>query len=132
SRTTSRLFVLWLDEPQFEILDATKPNYDRRVLPLDDFPVVLTSGVPLPACFVYVGKHDLSDENGQALRLTEQAVLISRILAGLCGSTVLELLTHIQDAAVREAAYEIKGALVTRVLQRSIGTNCRIAYANSP
>ncbi|GAA1001028.1 hypothetical protein GCM10009555_104950 [Acrocarpospora macrocephala] len=30
---TSRLFVLWLDEPQHEILDATERNYDRRLLP---------------------------------------------------------------------------------------------------
>ncbi|WP_061298733.1 hypothetical protein [Herbidospora cretacea] len=111
---TSRLFVLWLDEPQFEILDATEPNYDRRLLPLDDFPVVLTSGVPLQACYVYVGKHGyLSDEAGQALRLTEQRALITRILGlstelrRLCGSTVPEFLTRVQDATVREDAYEI-------------------------
>lgn len=111
---TSRLFVLWLDDPQLEILDATEPNYDRRLLPLDSFPVVLTSGVPLQACFAYVGKHGcLSDEQGQALRLTEQRALISQVLGlsaelrNLCGSTVAEFITQVQNPAIREAAYEI-------------------------
>ncbi|WP_062439994.1 hypothetical protein [Herbidospora daliensis] len=110
---TSRLFVLWLDEPQFEILDATEPNYDRRLLPSDNFPVMLTSGVPLPACFVYVGKHGyLSDETGQALRLGEQSALIARVIAlsaelrNLCGSTVSEFIEQAQDVTVREAVYE--------------------------
>ncbi|GAA1001032.1 hypothetical protein GCM10009555_104960 [Acrocarpospora macrocephala] len=39
--------------------------------------MVLTSGVPLPACFVYVGKHGyLSDENGQVPAYTGRGCLL--------------------------------------------------------
>jgi hypothetical protein len=105
------LFVLWLDDRQLEILDVTEPNYDRCSLPESSFPVRLVSGVPLPACQVYRGKHGcLVDASGTPVRLEPQAALINRLLArsaalrGLCGASVEEFVARTKDAAVRESA----------------------------
>lgn len=110
----SRLFLLWLDDEQLTALDATEPNYHRRLLPGDGFPAFLESGDRLPACFVYVGKHGcLTDEAGSPWPLRDQASLIqdlldsSPALRSLCGSTPSEFLDSVRNPATREAAYRI-------------------------
>ncbi|SDM36841.1 hypothetical protein SAMN05421874_1627 [Nonomuraea maritima] len=111
---TSRLFVVWLDERELAALDVTEPNYWRRRLPADRHPVTLESGVRLPPCFVYVGKHGcLVDEGGAARRLTDQHTLIqvlldeSAELRRLCGSTAEEFISSVRDEALRDTIYQL-------------------------
>ena len=106
----SRLSVLWLDNAQLRILDETEPNYWRRGLPAESFPVRLESGVALPECFLYVGKHGcLVDTRGQPRRLTDQRTLIqellneSPLLRKLCGKSPEEFVARMQDSETREA-----------------------------
>lgn len=78
----SRLFVLWLDDVQLHTLDDTEPNYWRRSLPGESFQVTLDSGVALPRCFLYVGKHGcLAGTAGQPRRMVDQRTLIQELLA---------------------------------------------------
>jgi hypothetical protein len=107
----SRLFVLWLDNAQLGILDDTEPNYWRRRLPTESCTVRLESGVTLPECFVYVGKHGcLLGTQGQPRQLTDQRTLIqelldeSPLLRTLCGESPEEFVLRVQDAETREAA----------------------------
>ncbi|KOX10328.1 hypothetical protein ADL05_26520 [Nocardiopsis sp. NRRL B-16309] len=106
----SRLFVLWPDGTELAALDATEPNYRRRLLPVDRHSVTLASGVRLRSCFVYVGRHGrLVDEAGRPRRLTDQATLIRALLAesaalrGLCGTTPEAFVERARDPAVRAA-----------------------------
>ncbi|WP_304450832.1 hypothetical protein [Nocardiopsis sp. YSL2] len=106
----SRLLVLWPDPTELEVLDATEPNYRRRPLSVARHPVTLASGVRLPSCFVYVGRHGcLVDDGGRPRRLTGQAALIRALLAesaalrGLCGTTPEEFVDRVRDPGVREA-----------------------------
>jgi hypothetical protein len=106
----SRLSVLWLDNVMLRILDETEPNYWRRRLPAESFPVRLESGVALPKCFLYVGKHGcLVDTRGQPRRLTDQRTLIqelldeSPLLRKLCGESPEEFVARVQNSETREA-----------------------------
>ncbi|MCA2186299.1 hypothetical protein [Nonomuraea cavernae] len=110
----SRLFVLWLDDHELAVLDATEPNYDRRRLPVERHPVTLESGVRLPPCFVYVGRHGcLVDETGRARRLTDQRSLIqclldeSAELRRLCGSTPDEFVALVRDETLRDTIHRL-------------------------
>jgi hypothetical protein len=110
----SRLFVIWPDNAQLCILDETEPNYWRRRLPADEFPVRLESGITLPECFLYVGKHGcLVDAEGRPRRLTDQRALIqelldeSPLLRKQCGESPEEFVTRVQDSATREAVRRI-------------------------
>lgn len=106
----SPLFVLWLDNLQLRILDETEPNYWRRGLPAESFPVRLESGVALSKCSLYVGKHGcLVDTQGQPRRLTDQRALIqelldeSPLLRKLCGESPEEFVARVQNSETREA-----------------------------
>ena len=106
----SRLSVLWLDNVQLRILDETEPNYWRRRLPAESFPVRLESGVALSKCFLYVGKHGcLVDTQGQPRRLTDQRTLIqellddSPLLRKLCGKSPEEFVARVRGSETREA-----------------------------
>ncbi|MGW0482637.1 hypothetical protein [Nonomuraea sp. NPDC003214] len=110
----SRLFVLWLDERELATLDVTEPNYWRRRMPAERHPVVLESGVRLPPCFVYVGRHGcLTDGNGQARRLVDQPTLIQGLLDDspelrrLCGGTPEEFVSRVRDEAIRDEVYRL-------------------------
>ncbi|SDM13985.1 hypothetical protein SAMN05421874_14047 [Nonomuraea maritima] len=111
---TSRLFVLWLDDRELATLDVTEPNYWRRRLPVDRHPVTLESGVRLPPCFVYVGRHGcLTDGHGLARRLVDQPTLIQSLLDDslelrrLCGGTPEEFVERVREEAIREEVYRI-------------------------
>ncbi|MBT2226219.1 hypothetical protein [Nonomuraea sp. NEAU-A123] len=111
---TSRLFVLWLDDQQLATLDRTEPNYWRRVLPTERHPVTLESGVRLPSCFVYVGRHGcLVDATGRARGLTDQTMLIQSLLdeseelRRLCGTNPEDFITRVRQEVVREAIYQL-------------------------
>jgi hypothetical protein len=106
----SPLFVLWLDNVQLRILDETEPNYWRRRLPAESFPVRLESGAALSKCFLYVGKHGcLVDTHGRPRQLTDQRTLIQELLDGspllrkLCGESPEEFVVRVQDSETREA-----------------------------
>jgi hypothetical protein len=110
----SRLFVLWLDNAQLHILDESEPNYWRRRLPAESFPVRLESGVTLPKCFLYVGKHGcLMNTEEWPKRLTGQRTLIQELLdesllvRKQCGESPEEFVTRVQDSATREAVRRI-------------------------
>jgi hypothetical protein len=123
--TIARLFVLWLDDVQLRTLDETEPNYWRRSLPIGSFPAKLASGVVLPKCFLYVGKHGcLVDAAGQPRRLGDQRSLIQDLLdespqlRKLCGETPDDFVARAQDPTVRETVQRIF-ALEGRVLPQS-------------
>lgn len=110
---SARLFVLWLDDEQLRVIDASEPNYHRRMLPADAYPVVL-GGVVLPYCFVYVSKHGcLMDEAGVPRRLVGQNELMASVLRAspalrdLCGATPEEFVTAVANPGIREAAFQV-------------------------
>ncbi|WP_214104554.1 hypothetical protein [Acrocarpospora catenulata] len=112
--TVSRLFVLWLDDRQLDILDATEPSYDRRPVPEDLHPVSLVSGVRLQGCHIYVGKHGyLADAEGMPYPLEDQRTLITHLLNAsatlkeLCGDSPGDFIAKVKDIAVRETAYAL-------------------------
>jgi hypothetical protein len=112
--SVSRLFVLWLDNSQLRVLDETEPNYWRRRLPAESCTVRLESGIALPKCFLYVGKHGcLVDMQGRPRRLTDQRTLIqelldeSPLLRELCGESPEEFVARVQDSETREAVRRI-------------------------
>ncbi|GLW08974.1 hypothetical protein Misp01_41040 [Microtetraspora sp. NBRC 13810] len=121
---SSRLFVLWLDDRELSTLDITEPNYWRRRMPVERHPVALESGVLLPPCYVYVGKHGcLADETGEARRLTDQRRLIQSLLdesaelRRLCGSTPDEFISLVRDEALRDTIYRLFPAERRTLLQ---------------
>jgi len=76
---TGRFVVLWLDEEQLPVVDATEPNYRRIPLPgavsLEDGPA---------ACGLYAGRHGcLVDRRGRPFHLTGQAALLAGLLGDL-------------------------------------------------
>ena len=74
----ARLPVLWLDEAQLSVLDATEPNYRRR--PLPDTARVDDGWRP----DLYAGRHGcLVDRRGEPFTLTGQAELLAALLADL-------------------------------------------------
>ena len=110
----ARVFVLWLDGEQLDALDATEPNYWRRTLPSERFPVDLASGVRIPNCFIYVGKHGcLVNAAGEPRRLISQMSLIEQLLAestalrDLCGATVHDFTASVRHEAVRQAVRQL-------------------------
>jgi hypothetical protein len=75
---TRRFVVLWLDEEQLPVVDATEPNYRRIPLPPG---VSLDDGTPAD---LYAGRHGcLADRHGRPFTLTGQAELIAALLADL-------------------------------------------------
>jgi hypothetical protein len=76
-----RLVVLWLDDAQLTVVDATEPNY-RRLRPPAGVRVALDGASD--ACWVYAGRHGcVTDRRGRPFRLTAQAELLARLLADL-------------------------------------------------
>jgi hypothetical protein len=72
-----RLPVLWLDDAQLSVLDATEPNYRR--LPVPD--TVTVDGLRPE---MYAGRHGcLADRRGEPFTLTGQVELLARLLADL-------------------------------------------------
>ncbi len=81
SGVTCELIVVWLDDEQLAIVDATEPNY-RRVAPPDTATVSLAAR-PL-ACELYAGRHGyLVDAGGAPFTMTGQAELLAALLADL-------------------------------------------------
>jgi hypothetical protein len=80
-----RLVVLWPDDAQLSVIDATEPNY--RLLPVPGtVTVTLDGGAPLAGCRLYAGRHGcLLDRNGVPFPLTGQAELVTGLLADLPG-----------------------------------------------
>ncbi|MGC5009601.1 hypothetical protein ACLQ2R_02430 [Streptosporangium sp. DT93] len=107
----SLLFVVWVDDTQLGVLDATEPNYLRLVLPDDSFPATLPSGETLPSCHVYVSRHGcLVDEEGVPLPLAPQRELIGHLLGRsaalrrLFGRTPEEFVLGAGEEGTREVA----------------------------
>ena len=104
----SQLWVIWLGPEALIAMDATEPNYRRVRLPAR-YPVYLTSGAIVPGCSVYLSRHGhLINAEGEPRLLTDQATLISGLLAevpGLmirAGPTPREWLRRVQDEHVRD------------------------------
>ena len=78
---TGRFVVLWLDEEQLPVVDATEPNYHR--IPLPDA-VALEDGPAAAGCELYAGRHGcLVDRRGRPFLLAGQAELLAGLLADL-------------------------------------------------
>ncbi len=110
---TSDLWVVWLDLPALAAIDATEPNYERIRLPAR-YPVRLTTGQPVTSGWIYRSRHGyLVNQNGEPRRLTDQATLISALLAGipalrpLAGTSPQEWIERTRDAAVRDAIRDV-------------------------
>ena len=104
----SNLWLVWLDAAALTAIDATEPNYGRVRLP-PRYPVRLTTGETITRCWVYLSRHGyLVNDAGEPRRLTDQATLISALLAGipalrpLAGASPQEWIERSHDAAVRE------------------------------
>lgn len=77
---TGRFVVLWLDEEQLPVVDATEPNYHRIPLPRA---VSLDDGTA-DGCDVYAGRHGcVVDGRGRPFHLGGQADVIADLLADL-------------------------------------------------
>jgi hypothetical protein len=61
------VFVLFLDQPQLEILIATEGNYEHIELDGDRYPVVLAIGERLPATTAFVSKRGVLGVDGRAV-----------------------------------------------------------------
>lgn len=73
-----RLPVLWLDDAQRSVLDATEPNYRRRPVP---YPASVDDGRRPD---LYAGRHGcLVDRRGEPFALTGQAGLLAALLDDL-------------------------------------------------
>jgi hypothetical protein len=80
---TGSLVVLWPDDRQLAVIDATEPNYHRLPLP-GTVTVSLDGAAPLGGCGLYAGRHGcLADRHGRPFRLTGQAELVTGLLADL-------------------------------------------------
>jgi hypothetical protein len=108
----SNLWLVWLDAAALAAVDATEPNYERIPLPTR-YPVRLTTGRPVMPCWVYLSRHGyLINEAGEPRRLTDQATLISALLAGipalraLGGTSPQEWIERTHDPAARDAIRE--------------------------
>jgi hypothetical protein len=109
----SDLWVLWLDPDALDAVDATEPNYHRVRLPAG-CPVHLTSGQAVTDGWVYVSRHGhLLNAAGQPRRLTDQATLITALLAELpalrelAGTDPGQWIERTRDPAVRAAVREL-------------------------
>ncbi|MFF1923710.1 hypothetical protein ACFVW8_24450 [Streptomyces sp. NPDC058221] len=52
------LVVAWLDSEQLEAVDATEfPDYQRAILPGDEFPMTMPSGERLGGAYIYFSSH---------------------------------------------------------------------------
>jgi hypothetical protein len=108
----SDLWVVWLDAAALAAVDATEPNYERIQLPTR-YPVRLTTGQPVMQSWVYLSRHGyLINEAGEPRRLTDQATLISALLAGipalrtLGGTSPQEWIERTHDPVARDAIRE--------------------------
>jgi hypothetical protein len=108
----SDLWVVWLDAAALAAIDATEPNYERIRLPAR-YPVRLTTGQPVRQGWVYLSRHGyLINEAGEPRRLTDQATLISALLAGipalrtLSGTSPQEWIERTHDPGARDAIRE--------------------------
>lgn len=104
----SSLMVLWLDDAQLGVVDATEPNYHRRRVPRAHA-VTLASGVEVRSSHCYVSRHGcLVDGHGVPVRLRRQRSLITELLADVpglrerCGTTPEEWLIRVRDVEIRE------------------------------
>jgi hypothetical protein len=71
--STTTVVVAWLDEAQTARLDATEPNYIRRMLAGSAYPVRLTgSGEELPDVAVYESAHGLLADGDGPVSLRRQ------------------------------------------------------------
>jgi hypothetical protein len=109
----SDLWALWLDPEALRALDATEPNYQRIRLP-SRYPVHLRPGPPVRGCGVYVSRHGhLIDRAGEPRRLTDQATLITRLLAdvpalmALAGTSPGEWIRRTRDEGVRNGIRDL-------------------------
>ncbi|MCX5322241.1 hypothetical protein [Streptomyces sp. NBC_00120] len=74
------LFITWLDAAQLEIVDASEGisdpdgEYDRVLLPPEDFPMALESGELLGGAYLYVHRYGvLHDGSGDPVRIPASA-----------------------------------------------------------
>ncbi|MCS0603898.1 hypothetical protein NX794_22185 [Streptomyces sp. LP11] len=86
-RTTTRLFVIWLDPAQLEVIDASEGvplphgNFRRAWLPAPDVRVELADGGVLPGVFCYVNRHGvLRGDLGAPRRHPGQRELLAGLL----------------------------------------------------
>ena len=109
----SELWVLWLDKVALAAVDATEPNYHRVRLPAR-CPVRLTSGQVVAEGWVYVSRHGhLLNAAGQPRRLTDQATLITALLAelpelqALAGTDPEQWIERTRDPGVRDVIRQL-------------------------
>lgn len=107
----SHLFVLWLDDEQVRIMDATEPNYDRTALAHPD---VLLEDRFATRPSLYVSRHGrLVDQMGRDRRLRPQPELIpslleeSERLRAIAGPDTASWLQAMADPAARDEARRI-------------------------
>ncbi|MCT9141572.1 hypothetical protein [Streptomyces violarus] len=88
--TVRDLFVLWLDDEQLAVIDASEGapvpsgNFNRAWLPAPDVRIDLADGTRLPGAYAYVNRHGvLHDGTGAPRTHPGQRALLTELLSGL-------------------------------------------------
>ena len=109
----SELWMLWLDADALAAVDATEPNY-HRVRLSSRYPMRLTTDQMVTDGWVYLSRHGhLLNAVGQPRRLTDQATLITALLAelpelrALAGTDPEQWIKRTRDPGNRAAIREL-------------------------
>jgi len=93
--TDLRVFVLWLDEVQLEVLNRTEPNYTLSIV--EGYPVTVESGVTVPRYRAYRGRWGALRWSSDTAPVT--ASTQPRILETLCAAGWFAALVGTGDPA---------------------------------
>ena len=111
--TVARVVAAHLDADQLSALDATEPNYERRMLRSQDHQLVLDDG-ERPATFgLYDSRHGVLRPDGRLLAALPQRDLLEWLVADpelaavVTGPTPEQRLAVLQRAEVRETVRRV-------------------------
>ncbi|MGJ5749706.1 hypothetical protein FB563_6053 [Streptomyces puniciscabiei] len=81
-RSLRELFVIWLDRPQLEVLDAGESHFRRAWLPAPEVRIELPDGSGLTGAYAYVNRHGvlLGGSGAPRPHPGDQRVLIGELL----------------------------------------------------
>lgn len=83
-RSLRELFVIWLDRPQLEVIDASEPHFRRAWLPAPEVRIELPDGSGLTGAYAYVNRHGVLHNGSGAPRPHpgDQRALLGELLVG--------------------------------------------------
>ncbi|MBR8640161.1 hypothetical protein KEF29_14785 [Streptomyces tuirus] len=147
--TVRELFVLWLDDEQLAVIDASEGapvpggNFDRAWLPAPEVRIDLADGTRLPGAYAYVNRHGVLHDGtgvprthpGQREILTELLVALPRLreLFGVVPEEFCERARADRRLCERGTRLFIEEKLVTASgLERYVAASARAQHKGSP